>query len=87
MFHFHQHFMLSFSDRVKNCTHAITRLHWDHCGAELLIATSDGDIEIYGMIDQLMNKWQIVATGSLPGEPILSSCWLNMPRKVKYCKI
>lgn len=57
-------------------------MQWDHAGSRLLIGTEDGQVEVYGMTDNLLNKWHVVYSGSFPGEPILSSCWLGMPRKV-----
>jgi hypothetical protein len=68
--------------RVKNTSSQVTHLQWDHPGSKLLVGTEGGEVEVYMTVDHLLNKWQIAYTGAFPGEPIVTSCWLNLPRKV-----
>ena len=61
-------------------------LNWDNSGVQLLIATEDGQVEVYGMLEDLLNKWKLLYSGQFPGEPILTSCWLSAARQVRDSK-
>ncbi|OXA39234.1 Mediator of RNA polymerase II transcription subunit 16 [Folsomia candida] len=67
---------------IKNSSAQIRYLQWDHAGTKLCVGTDDGRVEIYVMVDNLLNKWGVSYEAALPGEPILIAEWLNAPRKV-----
>ncbi len=68
--------------RVKNYSCCIVHLNWDNSGVQLLVASEDGQVEVFGMLDDLLNKWKLLYSGQFPGEPILASCWLSSARQV-----
>lgn len=68
--------------RLKTSGSQITSLLWDHTGVRLLVATQDGEVEVYGMLDNLLNRWHRLFYSQFAGEPIVSSLWLSVPRKV-----
>lgn len=46
----------------------VSALEWDCEGKHLLIATSEGDISVYGQKDYLLNEWTCLYSVSFPGE-------------------
>jgi len=55
----------------------ITCLVWDNTGTRLLLTTSQGTVQIWTMVDYLLNDWNCSYSTSVEGEHIVSATWLH----------
>lgn len=55
----------------------ISCLEWDQSGSRLLSADGNGQIRCWAAVDHLVNRWQLVLSSSLDGDPIVALSWLH----------
>lgn len=48
--------------------HQVSALEWDEEGTQLLIATTVGEVVVYGQKDYLLNDWTCLYNASFPGQ-------------------
>ncbi|XP_047513860.1 mediator of RNA polymerase II transcription subunit 16 isoform X1 [Pieris napi] len=70
------------SYKVTSTTHPVSALEWDGEGKHLLVATTVGDVYVYGQKDYLLNEWTCLYTGSFPGERVIKAIFFHNGRRV-----
>ncbi|GBP87241.1 Mediator of RNA polymerase II transcription subunit 16 [Eumeta japonica] len=70
------------SHHVTSTQSPITALEWDCEGKHLLVATSVGDVSVFGQRDYLLNDWMCLYTASFPGEFICKAILFHNGRRV-----
>ncbi|GAB1601680.1 mediator of RNA polymerase II transcription subunit 16-like [Argonauta hians] len=63
--------------KVATFPSQVVNIMWDWSGTRLLIATSEGQLEIWQIKDHMLNKWSCLGEVQLSGEDILSLAWLH----------
>ncbi|XP_014784264.1 mediator of RNA polymerase II transcription subunit 16 [Octopus bimaculoides] len=63
--------------KVATFPSQVVNLVWDRNGTHLLIATSEGQLDIWQIKDHMLNKWSCLGEVQLSGEDILSLAWLH----------
>ncbi|XP_026316439.1 mediator of RNA polymerase II transcription subunit 16 [Hyposmocoma kahamanoa] len=72
------------SHKVTSTSHPVSALEWDCEGKHLLIATSEGDISVYGQKDYLLNEWTCLYSVSFPGEQIIKCVFFHNGRRFAW---
>ncbi|XP_059062479.1 mediator of RNA polymerase II transcription subunit 16 [Achroia grisella] len=69
------------SHKVTSTPYPISTLEWDNEGKQLLVATTDGDVSVFGQKDYLLNEWQCLYTAQFPGEQIIKAVFFHNGRR------
>ncbi|CAH0717025.1 unnamed protein product, partial [Brenthis ino] len=70
------------SHKVTSTIHPVSALEWDGEGKQLLVATTVGDVSIFGQKDFLLNEWTCLYTANFPGEHIITASFFHNGRRV-----
>lgn len=70
--------------KVATLPSQVVSLVWDRNGTNLLIATSEGHLEVWEMKNYMLNKWNRLGEVDLSGEDILSLAWLHNGVLIKF---
>ncbi|KAK6618699.1 hypothetical protein RUM43_013090 [Polyplax serrata] len=60
---------------------SITVLEWDLVGENLVVADTNGVVQIWGMKDHILNDWVCLGNATFHGEKILSAAFFHNGRK------
>lgn len=63
---------------------SITVLEWDLVGENLVVADTNGVVQIWGMKDHILNDWVCLGNATFHGEKILSAAFFHNGRKVMF---
>ncbi|XP_052754188.1 mediator of RNA polymerase II transcription subunit 16 [Galleria mellonella] len=69
------------SHKVTSTSYSVSALEWDNEGKQLLVATTEGDVSVYGQKDYLLNEWQCLYTAQFPGEHIIKAVFFHNGRR------
>ncbi|XP_038217687.1 mediator of RNA polymerase II transcription subunit 16 [Zerene cesonia] len=70
------------SHKVTSTVHPVSALEWDCEGKQLLVATTVGDVSVFGQKDHLLNEWTCLYSASFPGEKIIKGIFFHNGRRV-----
>ncbi|CAH2083886.1 unnamed protein product [Euphydryas editha] len=70
------------SHKVTSTVHPVSALEWDGEGKQLLVATTVGNVSVYGQKDFLLNEWTCLYTANFPGEHIIKASFFHNGRRV-----
>nr|XP_026488721.1 mediator of RNA polymerase II transcription subunit 16 isoform X1 [Vanessa tameamea] len=70
------------SHKVTSTVHPVSALEWDGEGKQLLVATTVGEVSVYGQKDFLLNEWTCLYTATFPGEHIIKATFFHNGRRV-----
>ncbi|XP_045772509.1 mediator of RNA polymerase II transcription subunit 16 [Maniola jurtina] len=70
------------SHKVTSTVHPVSALEWDGEGKQLLIATTVGEVSVYGQKEYLLNEWTCLYTANFPGESIKKATFFHNGRRV-----
>nr|XP_032525310.1 mediator of RNA polymerase II transcription subunit 16-like isoform X1 [Danaus plexippus plexippus] len=68
--------------KVTSTVHPVSALEWDGEGKQLLVATTVGDVSVFGQKDYLLNEWSCLYTANFPGEHIIQATFFHNGRRV-----
>ncbi|KAM3955779.1 LOW QUALITY PROTEIN: mediator complex subunit 16 [Aphomia sociella] len=69
------------SHKVTSTSYSVSALEWDNEGKQLLVATTDGDVSVFGQKDYLLNEWQCLYTAQFPGEHVIKATFFHNGRR------
>jgi mediator of RNA polymerase II transcription subunit 16 len=75
---------VSYVFRLLSNNVEVTALEWDLPGGKLLVADSEGQVQVWTPREHLLNDWTCLATAIFPGEHILAAAFFHNGRKVQY---
>lgn len=61
-------FMQLCSNKINGYKFQVSALEWDLEGKQLLVATTVGDVSVYGQKDFLLNDWTCLYSANFPGK-------------------
>ncbi|KAI5643723.1 mediator of RNA polymerase II transcription subunit 16 [Phthorimaea operculella] len=70
------------SHKVVSTAHSVSALEWDGEGKHLLVATTEGDVSVFGQKDFLLNEWICIYSASFPGEHIVKATFFHNGRRL-----
>ncbi|XP_045508168.1 mediator of RNA polymerase II transcription subunit 16 isoform X1 [Colias croceus] len=70
------------SHKVTSTVHPVSALEWDCEGKQLLVATTIGDVSVFGQKDHLLNEWTSLYSASFPGEKIIKAIFFHNGRRI-----
>ncbi|XP_049882594.1 mediator of RNA polymerase II transcription subunit 16 isoform X2 [Pectinophora gossypiella] len=70
------------SHKVVSTTHPVSAIEWDSEGRQLLVATTEGEVSVFGQKDFLLNEWTCQYTANFPGERIIKGIFFHNGRRV-----
>lgn len=70
------------SHKVTSTAYPVSALEWDLEGKQLLVATTVGDVSVYGQKDFLLNDWTCLYSANFPGEHIIQGAFFHNGRRV-----
>ncbi|XP_063631795.1 mediator of RNA polymerase II transcription subunit 16 [Cydia splendana] len=74
------------SHKVTSTVHPVSALEWDSEGKQLLVATTEGEVSVYGMKEFLLNDWGCLYSASFPGEHVIKAAFFHNGRRVSCDK-
>ncbi|XP_048002317.1 mediator of RNA polymerase II transcription subunit 16 [Leguminivora glycinivorella] len=74
------------SHKVTSTVHPVSALEWDSEGKQLLVATTEGEVSVFGMKEFLLNEWSCLYTASFPGEHVIKAAFFHNGRRVSCDK-
>ncbi|KAG6444271.1 hypothetical protein O3G_MSEX003371 [Manduca sexta] len=70
------------SHKVTSTAYPVSSLEWDCEGKQLLVATTEGDISVFGQKEYLLNEWTCLYSTNIPGEHIIKSAFFHNGRRI-----
>ncbi|XP_059470201.1 mediator of RNA polymerase II transcription subunit 16 [Neocloeon triangulifer] len=70
------------SYKIISHDYEITSLEWDLPGSKLLVADSNGLIQIFASKEHLLNDWSCLVSAHFPGEQVLAASFFHNGRKI-----
>ncbi|KAL4707007.1 hypothetical protein ACJJTC_002235 [Scirpophaga incertulas] len=70
------------SHKVTSTADPVSALEWDNEGNQLFIATTTGDVSVFGQNEYLLNDWICLFSASFPGEQILKGIFIHNGRRI-----
>ncbi|KAJ0170384.1 hypothetical protein K1T71_014312 [Dendrolimus kikuchii] len=70
------------SHKVTTTSYPVSSLSWDCEGKQLLVATTVGEVSVYGQRDHLLNEWTCLYTANFSGEHIIASVFFHNGRRI-----
>ncbi|XP_063370773.1 mediator of RNA polymerase II transcription subunit 16 [Cydia amplana] len=74
------------SHKVTSTVHPVSALEWDSEGKQLLVATTEGEVSVFGMKEFLLNDWGCLYSASFPGEHVIKAAFFHNGRRVSCDK-
>ncbi|XP_063544326.1 mediator of RNA polymerase II transcription subunit 16 [Cydia strobilella] len=74
------------SHKVTSTVHPVSALEWDSEGKQLLVATTEGEVSVFGMKEFLLNDWGCLYNASFPGEHVIKAAFFHNGRRVSCDK-
>ncbi|KAL0858970.1 hypothetical protein ABMA27_010830 [Loxostege sticticalis] len=74
------------SHKVTSTAHPVSALEWDSEGKQILVATTSGEVSVFGQKEYLLNDWTCLYSASFPGEHIIKAAFFHNGRRIVACE-